>query len=265
MGGFSATELPSAKRGTIVFDLDGVLYVDREGVPGAGDALRALQGAGFELVYATNNATKTPDTVVRHLEERTGFTADPDAVVTSAMAAAEYLRGMVSSVFVLGSELLAATLAEASVASTEDWRNAEAVVVGLDLRLSYERLATASLAVRNGALLVATNVDETYPTPEGLKPGAGSIVAAVATAGGVDPVVCGKPNPPMRELVRRLVDDGPVWVVGDRPETDIALGALEGWSTVLVLTGVHSGPTDDLEWQPDIVLDSVAELPQRLL
>lgn len=242
-----------------------MLYVDREGVPGAAAALETLQASGFRFVYATNNSTKTPETVVRHLAERIGFEADPAAVVTSAMATARHLAGKVRSAFVLGSELLEETLAASSITPTSDWRTADAVVVGLDRRLSYERLAAAVLAIRNGALFVATNVDGTYPTPEGLQPGAGSIVAAVTAATDAVPVVCGKPHEPMRDLVRLQAGDGPVWVVGDRPETDLALGVSEGWTTVLVLTGVHAGPVDAMEWVPDLVIPSVADLPATLL
>jgi 4-nitrophenyl phosphatase len=254
-----------AKLGTIVLDLDGVLYVDAQGVPGAGDALRRLQGDGYRLLFATNNATKTAAIVVRHLTERIGFTARSDAVVTSGMATARHLAGAVGRVLVLGEPALEEAIRGAGIAVVTDWREAEAVVVGLDRGLTYARLTAATLAVGSGARFVATNADRTYPTPEGLYPGGGALVAAVAAATGVEPEVCGKPHEPMRSLIRSLLAPGPVWVVGDRLESDLAMGVGEGWKTVLVLSGVDS--EQDVARSgivPDLVLGSVADLPGAL-
>lgn len=247
-----------------MFDLDGVLYLDDQGIPGAGAALGTLRAAGFRFVYATNNSTKSAADVVAHIAERTGWDADPGDVVTSGMATAAHLGGR-GPLLVLGGEMLAATLAASGAALTTDWQEARIVVVGLDVHLTYERLSAAVLAVGNGADLVATNVDATYPTPEGLLPGGGAIVAAVTKATGVAPVVCGKPHLPMRRLVRERVGTGPAWVVGDRPETDVAMGKAEGWGTVLTLSGVVSDPASvPDEWAPDIVVASVADLPAAL-
>ena len=248
-----------------MFDLDGVLHVDRRGVPGAGEALTALAIAGHRLLFATNNSTKSAETVQRHIAERTGFSPDLGDIVTAGMATARYLKGRVQRCLVLGGDDLAAAVAANGIDITTDRSAADAVVVGLDTALTYERLTAAVVAIRSGALFVATALDSTYPTPEGLYPGAGSIVAAVATATGTTPVVCGKPHPPMRALVRELVGAGPAWVVGDRPETDLAMGFTEGWGTILVLTGVTRDPTDvptDLE--PDLTLASIADLPTAL-
>jgi len=255
----------AAKPGTIILDLDGVLYLDVEGVPGAGEALQELETAGHRLVFATNNATMTQDTVVRHLAERTGFSPSPDAVVTSGMATAHHLAGEVDRVLVLGEAGLEEALRSEGITVVAGWRDADAVVVGLDRGLTYERLTSAVLAIAGGARFVATNVDSTYPTPEGLHPGGGAIAAAVAAATGVNPEVCGKPHEPMRALVRSRVAEGAVWVVGDRIDTDLAMGRAEGWGTVLVLTGVDT--EDDLVaagFAPDLVIASIAELPAVL-
>jgi 4-nitrophenyl phosphatase len=116
---------------------------------------------------------------------------------------------------------------------------ADAVVVGLHLDFDYQRLAAASAAVRSGARLIGTNEDPTYPTPAGLIPGGGAILAAVAVASGVAPVVAGKPHPPMASLVRsRLGDDG--MVVGDRADTDGGLARALGYRFALVLSGSTS-------------------------
>jgi len=254
-----------AKPGTVVLDLDGVLYVDTEGVPGAGDALRALEDAGYRLVFATNNATKDEETVVEHIAERTGFIASPGSVATSGTATARYLEGTVRRVLVLGEAALAESLRRRGIAVVEEWRDAEAVVVGLDRGLTYARLTAATLAVGSGARFVATSADSTYPTPEGLHPGGGAIAAAVAAATGVGPEVCGKPHEPMRALVRSLLGDGPVWVVGDRIETDLVMGTAEGWGTILVLSGVDSeADVAAAAVAPDLVVGSIADVPAAL-
>lgn len=244
-----------------MFDLDGVLYVDRHGVPGAGEALEELARAGHQLLFATNNSTKSVDTVRRHILERTGYAAADASIATSAHATARFLEGEVGTALVVGSPALTGALEDHGVEVVESWSDAEAVVIGLDRDLTYERLTGAVLAVRNGARFVATGLDATYPTPEGLYPGAGSIVSAVATATSVSPIACGKPEEPMRSLVKERIDHRSVWVVGDRPETDLAMGILEGWGTILVMTGV-TGDVREVpgELRPDLVVESIADL-----
>jgi len=250
-----------AKPGTIVFDLDGVLYIDRHGIPGAGDTLEHLAWAGHRLLFATNNSTKSVETVRRHIHERTGYAAADESIATSAHATARYLEGEVGTALVVGSPALTRALEDHGIEVVESWSAAEAVVVGLDRDLTYERLTGAVLAIRAGARFVATGLDATYPSPEGLYPGAGSIVSAVATATSVIPVACGKPEEPMRSLVKERIDHRPVWVVGDRPETDLAMGIVEGWGTILVMTGV-TGNVEEVpgELRPDLVIDSVVDL-----
>ena len=188
----------------------------------------------------------------------------PEAAVTSAAAAASYAAGRFRSAFVVGSTALQVTLEDAGVEAAIADR-AECIVVGLDRDLTYESIDQAARAVRRGAAFIATNVDNTYPTPTGLAPGAGSIVAAVATAAGEEPIICGKPTPVFRELVRSRLIGGEIWVVGDRPETDIAMALAEGWRSVLVLTGVVSDPAEvPAEFSPDYVIASVADLPDLI-
>jgi 4-nitrophenyl phosphatase len=255
-----------AKTASFVVDLDGVLYLEDQGVPGAGDSLALIHDLGHALVFVTNNSSRTADDVATRIGERTGFTPRPDSILTSAMAAGHHLHGRAGRAFVVGSSGLAATLEGYGVAVVADWRAADAVVVGIDFDLSYERLSSASRAVRAGATFVATNLDTTLPTPTGLALGGGAIAAAIATASDVEPFVCGKPHRPIRELIHAKIESGPVWVVGDRPETDLAMAKAEGWRSVLVLSGV----TTDLDevpeaLRPDVVLASIAELPQVVL
>jgi HAD superfamily hydrolase (TIGR01450 family) len=247
---------------TFVFDLDGVVYLDKTAVPGAGEALTALRDGGHQILFATNNSARAVETVVGNITRRTGFVPDPGSVITSGLAAATLLQKTDETCFVLGSDELGATLSDAGVQLTTDPASATAVVVGLDVGLSYERLTRAVVAIAAGARFIATNDDPTYPMPNARYPGAGSIVAAVERATGEAPVVCGKPHKPMRHLVEKRIEHSDVWMVGDRPETDLALAADAGWGKILVLSGVtdydHALPPN---LQPDHTIATIADLP----
>ncbi|MCL1692775.1 MAG: HAD-IIA family hydrolase [Actinomycetia bacterium] len=247
---------------TFVFDLDGVVYLDSTAVPGAGEALTALRDGGHQILFATNNSARAVETVVGNITRRTGFVPDPESVITSGLAAANLLSETDETCLVLGSDELGETLSDAGIQLTTDPAGATAVVVGLDLGLSYERLTRAVVAIAGGARFIATNDDPTYPMPNARYPGAGSIVAAVERATGKTPVVCGKPNKPMRHLVEKRIEHSDVWMVGDRPDTDLALAADAGWGKILVLSGVtdydHTLPPD---LQPDHTIATIAGLP----
>jgi glycerol-1-phosphatase len=227
---------------TLICDLDGVVYLGEQEIPGAGDALRRLADGGWRILFCTNNATRTPADTAIKIDRVTGYPASAGDVATSAQAAASLLTGD-EAVYVLGGQGLVWAVEEAGCEVMEDWRSAEVVVVGLDPQLTYERLSGAVLAVGSGARFIASNHDPTLPTPEGLRPGAGAIVAAVAHATGVQPVVAGKPHLPMRRVLAAMAS-GEIWIVGDRDDTDLAMGRSEGWSTALVTTGVASAPTE---------------------
>lgn len=248
---------------TVVCDLDGVLYRGPEPVEGAGATLDEIAAAGIRLLFVTNNSTRTVEEVAAVIESRTRHQVDPADVVTSAMATAHHLAGATQGVFVIGGRGLPPTLAAVDIPIVESWREADCVVVGLDPTLTFEKLADATLAIRAGARFVATNDDATFPTPQGLVPGAGSLVAALECATARRAEVCGKPHGPMRVLLGDLAGEGPVLVIGDRVETDIALGLAEGWTTVVTLTGV-STPDEALASGADHVVASVADLPAIL-
>ncbi len=247
---------------TFVFDLDGVVYLDSTSIPGAGEALTALRDGGHQILFATNNSGRGVETVVGNIATKTGFAPDPGSVITSGLAAADLLSGTEEMCLVLGSDELGEALTDMGIGLTTDPASATAVVVGLDLRLSYERLTRAVVAIEGGARFIATNDDPTIPMPNARYPGAGSIVAAVERATGKTPIVCGKPNKPMRELVEKRIRHPEVWMVGDRPDTDLALAANAGWGKILVLSGItdrdHALPS---ELQPDYTIATIAELP----
>lgn len=251
--------------GLVVCDLDGVVYLGREGIPGAGDALRRLEADGRRVVFATNNSSRTRAATAAKINESTGYAAAPDQVVSSAMAAAALLEPSRPHCLVMGGEGIREALADRGVPMVDDRRLAEAVVVGFNPETCYSDIRDASLAVRAGARLVATNGDATFPTTEGPWPGAGAIVAAIEVATGVCAEVAGKPHRPMGELILAGAEAGPVWMVGDRPDTDLALAIEMGWRSVLVLTGVTSDPREvPGALRPDLVVGSLAALPEAL-
>lgn len=245
---------------TVVCDLDGVLYLADEAVPGAGAALGRLEAAGHGLLFCTNNSSRTRRQAADKISRVTGYPADIDQIASSSMAAGRLLDG--GRVLVVGGAGIVEAVESAGGEVVRDGP-ADAVVVGIDFDFTYDTLHSASRAVRDGARFIATNRDETFPTPGGLKPGAGSLVAAIAAAAGVEPEVAGKPEPTMRRLIGEMTGDGQVVMVGDRPGTDLAMAHAEGWMSVLVESGV-TPPGAQVEPTPDHVIADVTELPGLL-
>lgn len=250
--------------GNLICDLDGVVYRGLDPVPGSATALAALESAGWRIIFCTNNSARTPEEVAERILSITGYESRPEQVITSAAAAADMLAASKPPTFVLGGVGVTSALERADIPVTRVGSEARAVVVGLATGLTYDWLREASSAAMHGARLVATNDDPTFPAEDGLWPGAGSILAAVERASGVMAEVAGKPYPPMRKLLHKHLGNGPVWVVGDRPDTDLALAAAEpGWRSALVLTGVSTGETFDEA--PDLVASDLAEVARILL
>ena len=253
------------ERGTIVCDLDGVVYVEGVGLPGSGEALSRFTKSGFRVLFATNNSSRTVREVAERIEGLSGYRASEDQVVGSAEAAARLLGEERPQTLVVGGAGIREALTKHGIPQTDRHAEAEAVVMGLRMDLQYQELKDATLAVRRGARFIATNGDLTFPTPEGLVPGAGAMVAAVEAAAGIKAEVAGKPHAPMREAIKERLGSGPVWVVGDRPETDLAMARAEGWIPVLVLGGVTARMEDvPRDMAPDIVVASLFELAQTL-
>jgi glycerol 3-phosphatase-2 len=224
-----------------LLDLDGVVYRGTEPVEHAAAALTAARAAGMRLAFVTNNASRTPAAVAEVLSS-VGVPADPGDVITSAHAAAATLAAALPDggpVLVVGGEGLRRALTDAGfelVASADD--KPLAVVQGYVPTTTYEDLAEATLAVRAGAVWIAANLDSTLPSPRGLLPGNGALVAAVRVATGATPLVAGKPEGLLHaESVRRSGAHRPL-VVGDRLDTDIEAAVRGGSDSLLVLTGV---------------------------
>ncbi len=253
-------------RGNVVCDLDGVVYRGTIPIEGAADALRRIEGMGFNLLFVTNNSTRTPVQTAAGIARITGYEASDDQVLGSAQAAAALLAGGdVREAMVVGGPGILEALEQAGISTTAKPDRAGAVVVGLDREFTYRKLDAAASAIRNGARFIATNNDVTFPGAGGIHPGAGAIVAAIAAASGTEPEIAGKPHEPVRKLIRERLRPGPVWVVGDRPETDIALALAEGWHSALVLTGIVETPSVvPPRFTSEVVIESIVRLPDVL-
>ncbi len=222
----------------VVCDLDGVVWRGDEPIRGSAAGIELLRRSGLRVGFLSNNSSASVQDVVAKLG-RCGVDVDAGDVLTSALAAADLLAAELphgADVLVCGGPGLHEALTTVGLRPVAD-PPAAAVVVGFHRDFDFDELDRASRAIRGGARFVATNLDATYPIPGGLLPGAGSIVAAIATASGAEPEVAGKPSRPMAELVRRHLGASGV-VVGDRPSTDGAFADELGWPFALVLSGV---------------------------
>jgi len=254
-----SAEPPTTGYDVALLDLDGVVYVGKDAVPGVPEALAGAREVGMRLGFVTNNASRTPDEVATHLTELGIPAADTD-VITSSQAAATVVTerlGATARVLPVGGPGVAAAAEAAGltvVGSAED--SPDAVVQGYGAQVGWSELAEAVVAVRRGAVHVATNTDATIPSPRGVLPGNGALVGVVSTVTGLPPVVAGKPDPAMHaECVRRTGARRPL-VVGDRLDTDIEGGRRAGAPSLLVFSGVTdpgtllgAGP----EQRPDLI------------
>lgn len=245
----------------LLVDLDGVVYRGAAPVPGIASVLAARAAAGDRVVYVTNNSMHHRSEYVGRLRELGApLDAGADAVVSSARATARYLADgepPVRTVLAVGASgldrelrdagLEVVTAAHAATRMAQEGLDGaaasghpEAVVVGLDPQLTYLRIAAAADSIRAGARFVATNLDPVLPTERGLRPGAGSVVAAIETASGTSPVAIGKPAPLLLEIAARTVGlpVADAVVVGDSLVTDMAAARAVGARSVLMLTGV---------------------------
>lgn len=225
----------------VLCDLDGVIWLAHEPIRGAVDAIAALRASGRRVVFVTNNSAAL---VAEHEAALAAIGIDATGDIVSSSMAAAFLVEPGERVLVTGGrgvvEAMSTRGADVVVNTGDPAGTVDAVVVGLDRDFDYARLSAAGRAVLDGARLIGTNRDTTFPTPSGLEPGGGSIVAAVAAVGGVEPTFAGKPERPMADLVLDLVDAeaDEMLMVGDRAETDGLFAQRLGCAFALVETGV---------------------------
>ncbi len=234
---------------TAFFDLDGVIYLGKKAVDGAVSGVERLHEVGVRTIYVTNNAARSAQTVADHLNEL-GFDASVDDIVTSAQAATAMLARDLeagSKVLVAGTENLANLVAEVGmVPVSQADEDPVAVIQGYDPEMTFPRMDQAAFAVQRGAKWYACNTDSSRPTEHGLVPGAGVAVMAVRNTVDFDPIVAGKPYPPLlEEALRRTGAERPVFV-GDRIDTDIIGAVNVNMDSFMVFTGAH-GKADLLD------------------
>jgi HAD superfamily hydrolase (TIGR01450 family) len=244
-----------------VLDLDGVVWLADEPIPGSSRAVSLLRDAGIRVLFATNNAAPTVGRILERLA-KAGISAVADDVVTSAQAAASMVDAG-STAVVCGEEGLIEALGERGVHVVPEGPS-DAVFVGWTKKFDFAMLATAATAVREGGRLIGTNEDATFPTPDRLLPGCGALLAAVSTAAQAKPEVAGKPHAPMATLLKRRASDIAM-VVGDRPSTDGALARSIGVPFGHVRSGVTRDGRDPMVVAPDFAAENLAELVDGVL
>lgn len=251
----------------LILDMDGVLWKDKESIGDLPLIFSIISGMGLKVAAATNNAAQSVD---EYIQKFAGFGVElaKEQIVTSATVTITHLQQHFTagtSVYVVGSKSLMQMVREAGfhLSNDDSYPKAEAVVVGLDREMTYERIHVASKLVRHGAAFLACNTDATYPMPSGVQPGAGVMVAAIQTASGVVPTILGKPMPyPYQAALRYLgCQPSEAMGIGDRLSTDIAGAQAARCLTGFVCSGVNSR-TEAEAWQPpiDIIADDLWSL-----
>jgi glycerol-1-phosphatase len=249
-----------------LIDLDGVVWIGREPVPGSAQALQALQEAGKRFAFVTNNPGRPPAAYAERLGEL-GVEVAAEQIVTAGMVVARLAgeaAGEGGTAFVIGrsalKEMVAAT--GARLVAGEGAEAADVVVVSGHPGFDYGELKAAKFALDRGARLFATSHDPTMPYPGGELPGTGAILAAVEAASGRSAEIGGKPERHLFEMaIEAIGGEGRLAMIGDRVSSDIEGGRRAGLETILVLSGTTSREeADAAEPRPDHLLENLAGL-----
>jgi 4-nitrophenyl phosphatase len=251
----------------LILDMDGVLWRDDQPIGDLPKIFSRINKLGFKYVLATNNSSKTPQKYQEKLSDF-GVNIKLSQIITSSMAVAVMLKEKYPSggpVFILGEDGLKSALFDQGFYHQE--KDCLAVAAGLDRTISYEKFSKATLLIRSGAKFYGTNPDKTYPSPLGLVPGAGAVLAFLQTSTGVDPIVAGKPQPYLFNLALKKmeVQSSQTISIGDRIETDIIGGRNAGCLTALVTSGVCT--LEDLKkssQNPDFIAEDLTSLLDKL-
>jgi 4-nitrophenyl phosphatase len=246
-----------------ILDMDGVLWRSNQPLCDLPQLFNHFMNNNIKVSMASNNATATIDQFLDKFRSM-GVELEFWQIVSSAMATSFLLKKNFSDggpIFILGSPALIEFLNDNGFYHSEE--KPLAVVVGMDRDLTYQKIDKASKWIRTGLPFYGTNPDLTYPTPNGLEPGAGACIAAVEAASDKKAIMAGKPNPYLFEVAMQRLGTQPeeTLVIGDRLETDILGGWRAGCKTLLVLSGVAQAK-DLLSWtpKPDLVLNNIMDL-----
>lgn len=247
----------------LVLDMDGVLWRENDAIGDLSAIFSRFEKSGLQVLCATNNASRTP---AQYIEKLAGLGANlrEEQIITSGMGVAYLLQKRFPQggpVYVIGEIGLVTALENAGFYVSE--KDPVAVVAGIDRQISFQKLKIATLLIRRGVPFYATNPDRTFPTPEGLIPGAGAILAALVTASDVEPIIAGKPNATLYEFALEKLGTKPeeTLAVGDRIETDILGAQRAGLKTALVLSGIATRAEGEA-WKPaiDVIVSELGDL-----
>jgi 4-nitrophenyl phosphatase len=248
-----------------LIDIDGVVVRGRTPIEGATEGIAILNDSGVKVMFVTNNSTKSRKMLLEELRKFSIITTK-DKVLSTSYCAARYISSLgLEKIYAIGERGLYDELSEAGLTIIDDdEKECDVVLIGLDRNVTYNKLATAHKFIRDGAKFIATNTDATLPTERGDLPGAGAIVSSLITSLGKRPLILGKPNTILLELAKEKIgDDVYCGLVGDRPETDIAMAKKGKCLGILVLTGIASSTnTNDYpeEYRPDLIYPSLLEV-----
>lgn len=250
----------------LIIDMDGVLWHDSEPLGDLPEIFDGIGELGIKYILATNNASRTVEEYHKKLNGF-GVYLEDWQVINSAQAVGIYLKDQYPNgchVYVVGQPSLKNTIASygLDVVKDED-KDVQVVVASMDFGLSYNKLKHATLLIRSGCDFIGTNPDATFPTPEGLLPGSGTVIGALEIASGKKARIMGKPEPLMYEMALRRLNLKPdeTLAVGDRFETDIVGAQAAGIHSALVLTGVSSlAQAKEYSPSPEIIIQDLASL-----
>jgi 4-nitrophenyl phosphatase len=248
----------------LVIDMDGVLYVGNQPMPCLAEFIAFLRRQGIGFMLATNNSGSTPRQYAAKLAKM-GAEVSPEEILTSGTATAQWLARQYppgTRVHVFGENSLREAMTDVGFVLADE--DVAVVAASIDWGLSYEKIKRAALLIRRGARFVATNLDPTRPTEEGLVPGTGAILAAIEVGAGVKPIAIGKPEPTMFELAMARMGAAPATTatLGDRIDTDMEGGVRAGCSTILVLSGSTTRQEAEA-YNPDLMFEDIADLLHR--
>lgn len=252
----------------VILDIDGVILLGKKQIAGAEEAIGKLRAMGYRIFFLSNNSSRSRRTLVEKLVDA-GVTASIEESYPASYGTAVYVSEKYpkSKSYVISGGGMQDEFRARGLEVVED-ENAGVVAVGFDTGLTYQKLTAAFRAIMKGAVFIASNEDKTYPVEDGLKPGAGAIVAALEFSCGKKPKVIGKPSTYMLKMIMKehKLRKEELVVVGDRFDMDIAMAKKAGIKSVLVLSGVSS--REDVgrngNAKPDLVLGSLSELPGRI-
>lgn len=244
-----------------LIDLDGTMYRGKEPIETASPFIHRLKDRHIPYLFVTNNSSLTQEDIVKKLQ-RMDIPATPDQVITSSIATAKYIKNQRQDVrcMLIGEDGLFAAFEKEGLKVIDD--HCDYVVIGIDRQITYEKLAKACLAIRDGAQFISTNSDVAIPTERGLVPGNGALTSVISVSTGIQPTFIGKPEPIIMEQALAILDvpKEDTIMVGDNYDTDILAGIRAGIDTLIVFTGVTpSSKYDELDVKPTYNVNDLSE------